>query len=79
MRERNPLYIITPRIELLLRKRNKLRTAGRVEHADNLTVKINRCIGRYRISALAGAKNEAALGIAQTNRALGVKKQGTGG
>ena len=69
MRERDPSYI-TPHIKLLLRKRNKLRRADQVEHADNLAVKINRCIARNRSSALTGAKNryEAALGIAQTNR-----------
>ena len=56
IRERDPSYI-TLRIKLLLRKRNKLRRAGRVEHVDNLAVKINRCIARNRRSALAGAKN----------------------
>ena len=56
MRERDPSYI-TPRTKLLLLKRNKLRRAGRVEHADNLAVKINRCIARNRSSALARAKH----------------------
>ena len=35
MRECDSSYI-TPRIQLLLRNCNKLRRAGRVEHADNL-------------------------------------------
>ena len=52
MRERDPSYI-----SLLLRKRNKLRIAGLIDHDDNLAVKINRCIARNRSSALVGAKN----------------------
>ena len=58
MRERDPSYI-TPRIKLLLRKRIKLRRAGRVEHDDNLIVKINRGIARNRSSALADAKKNS--------------------
>ena len=34
---------------------------GRVEHADNLAVKINQCIARNRISALTGAKNSGTM------------------
>ena len=41
MRERDPSYV-TPRIKLLLRKRNKLRRAGKIEHADCISAKINR-------------------------------------
>ena len=43
MRERDPSYV-TPRIKILLRKRNKLRRAGKIEHADCTSVKINRLI-----------------------------------
>ena len=73
MRKFDPSYIIH-RIKLLLCKRNKLRRAGRVEHADNLAVKINRCIARNQSSALAGAKNS------DTRQFWALlKKQGTGG
>ena len=57
MRERNPSYI-TPCIKLLLHKRNKLRSAGKVEHADNHAVKINRCIARTRSSAYSNCSSE---------------------
>ena len=40
MRERDPSYI-TPRIKILLRKRNKLRRAGKIEQADYIAVKVN--------------------------------------
>ena len=56
MRERDPSYI-TPRIKILLRKRNKLRRAGRIEEADYTAVNINRLIAHNRNTALAGAKN----------------------
>ena len=54
MRARDPSYI-TPRIKLLLRKRNKLRRAGNDEQADNIAVKTNNVTARYRSTALAGA------------------------
>ena len=56
MRERDPSYI-RPRIMILLRKRNKLRGAGRIEQSDYTAVNINRLIARNRSTALAGAKN----------------------
>ena len=35
-----------PNVKLLLRKRNKLRRAGKIEHADCISVKINRLIAK---------------------------------
>ena len=56
MSERDPSYV-TPRIKLLLRKRKKLRRAGKIEHACCISVKINRLIAKNRSTALAGASN----------------------
>ena len=56
MRESDPSYI-TPRIKILLRKRNKLRRAGKMEQADYIAVKANRLIAHNRSTALAGASN----------------------
>ena len=57
MRERDPSYI-TPRIKLLLRKRNRLRRSDKNEQADCIAVKINRLIVQNRSTALAGANNK---------------------
>ena len=54
MHERDPPYV-TPRIKLLLRKRNKLRRCGRCEDADNIDRKINALIARNRSQVLSGA------------------------
>ena len=56
MRERDPSYI-TPRIKTLLRKRNKLRRAGKMEQADYIAVTVNRLIVHNRSRALAGTSN----------------------
>ena len=56
MRERDPSYV-TSRIKLLLRKRNKFRRAGKIEHADCIAVKINRLIANNSSTVLAGAHN----------------------
>ena len=52
----DPPYI-SPTIELLLRQRNKLRPAGKVEQADHLAVHINRLIARRRSKLLSEANN----------------------
>ena len=57
MKERDPAYI-TPRIKLLLRRRNKLWRAGKAEQADIIAVKLNKLIARNRSSALAAASNK---------------------
>ena len=54
MCERDPPYV-TPRIKLLLRKRNKLRRSGSCEEADNIARKINDLIARNRSQLLSGA------------------------
>ena len=54
MRERDPPYV-TPRIKLLLCKRNKLRRSGRCEEADTIARRINDQIARNRSQVLSGA------------------------
>ena len=56
MRERDPSYI-TPRIKILLCRRNKLRRAGKTEQADHIALKVNRLIAHNKSIALAGASN----------------------
>ena len=50
MRERDPSYI-TPGIKILLRKRNNLRRADKIEQADYMVVKVNRLIAHTRRTA----------------------------
>ena len=47
MSQRDPPYV-TPRIKLLLRKRNKLRCSDRCEEADNIALEINDLTARNR-------------------------------
>ena len=56
MRDRDPTYV-TPRIKLLLRKRNRLRRADKIESADHIAIKINKLIARNRSVALTDAKD----------------------
>ena len=56
MGDQEPVYI-TPRIRLLLRKRNRFRRAGKVEQVDGIAVKINIIIQRNRSTTLSGAKD----------------------
>ena len=73
MGDRDPAYI-TPRIKLLLRKRNRLRRAGKVEQADGIAVKINKIIQRSRSTTLSGAKDSDTRQLwALLRRATGVQ------
>ena len=77
MRERDPSYI-TPRIKILLRKRNKLRRAGKIEEADYIAVKVNPLIAHNRSTALAGSSNADAkqlCGLLKRTGTLGANKQ----
>ena len=55
-RERDPSYIRS-RIEIMHRKCNKLRRAGKMEQADCIKVKVNCLIVHNRSTALAGASH----------------------
>ena len=68
MRDHDPSSI-TPRIKILLHKRNKLRRAGKMEEADHVAVKVNRQVARDRSTALAGTSD------ADTKRLCGLSRR----
>ena len=66
---------VTPRIKLLLRKRNKLTRAGKIEHADCISVKINRLIAKNRSTALADADTKQLWAMLKKTGNWGAQKQ----
>jgi len=54
MSDEDPPFI-TPQIKVLLRQRNKLRSRGKINKADAITIKINKLIERNRSKLLTNA------------------------